>query len=249
MCLFGIALKINEQFPFIFAGNRDELKMRPTANAHFWSPENKILAGRDIEKGGTWLGITKTGKFAALTNVRQFPQEKRLYRSRGELVGNYLQLGDVYWMEKTDLSEYDGFNFMYGTIDELLLMSNRSEKKVKITEGIYAVSNGILTTAWPKVETLKKGMEQVASMTNCEGIVTNLFSLLRNESPFPDEELPDTGVGLALERVLSPIFIPGKEYGTRSSTVILVDKDKNCYFVEKTYDPFEQKRAFYFKLE
>lgn len=248
MCLLGVALKVNDQFPFIFAGNRDESKDRPTKNAHFWLPNKRILAGKDLEKGGTWLGITMEGWFAALTNVREFPP-KNMPKSRGELVRNFLENHDQGSLNDMDLSQFDGFNMLHGTVDELTLMSNRTKDTVKITEGVHAVSNGILSTAWPKVKALQQELEKVTKITDQKELEESLFSLLKNETQYPDEELPNTGIGLELERVLSSIFIPGASYGTRSSTVILVDRDRNCYFVEKTYDPIEQKKAFYFQLE
>lgn len=248
MCIFGVALNVNENYPFVFAGNRDEVKKRPTANAHFWPPEKNILAGKDLEKGGTWLGISRQGKFAVLSNVRQFPIQNKP-KSRGELVKNCLEKQETDWLKMTDLSQYDGFNLLYGTIDKLTLISNKTKEKMDISKGVIAVSNGILETSWPKTNDLKKEMEKILTLKNKEEMEERLFAVLQNDKQYPDELLPNTGVGIDLERKLSSIYIAGEDYGTRSSTVIIVDNKRNCRFVEKTYGENKQKRVFSFKLE
>lgn len=246
MCILAVAMKLNDQFPFIFAGNRDEAKSRLTATAHFWPNNPNFLAGKDLEMGGTWLGISKAGKFATLTNVRKMPMEKTSY-SRGKLITHFFNHGDPF-VEDVPLSAYGGFNLLYGTVNELNFVSNRSEEEATINKGIHVLSNAALNTPWPKVNALGQGMKEIVKLGDSSLIESKLLSLLGSTATYPDEELPDTGVGLELERQLSSIFILGEEYGTRTSTVIIVDRDLNCYFTEKTYHPTEEIKRFSFPL-
>src|SRR5690554_3818859 len=179
MCLLGVAMKVNDKFPFIFAANRDESKKRATANAHFWPNNPNLLAGRDLERGGTWLGISKEGKFAALTNVRQFQQINRT-SSRGELIPQFFQKGERF-IEGVSLNNYDGFNLLYGTVAKLTYISNRSDRSMVITNGVHALSNASINTSWPKVNMLRQEMEHIAMLTDRDELESKLFSLLSNE--------------------------------------------------------------------
>ncbi|MBY6052228.1 NRDE family protein [Cytobacillus firmus] len=232
MCLILFAYKAHPKYKLIVAANRDEFYERPTAPAHFWEDHPHILAGRDLRKMGTWMGVTKNGRFAALTNYRDPNEVTEGKRSRGDLVADFLKGSDSPADFMNRASEhrvsYPGYNLLAGTLEELFYYSNVEDRVELLQPGIYGVSNHVLDTEWPKV---KKGKECLSALLdNAEGSLTEeLFTLLRNADPAPDELLPKTGVSLEWERMLSPLFIKSDGYGTRSSTVLLMSKDEIFY--------------------
>ncbi|MBU9723880.1 MULTISPECIES: NRDE family protein [Bacillaceae] len=248
MCILGVAINIHPKYPFILVANRDEFYDRDTATAHFWPESPSLLAGRDLVRGGTWLGITKEGRFAALTNVRDGSYDSSNY-SRGMLVKNYLlHSTDDRKLDK-DLNLYDGFNLIYGNFKSLHYLSNYHSNTQELNNGIHVLSNApALSPTWPKTEKLKKGLMGAMNTTNPASLEDELFKLLTDEVIYSDDTLPNTGVGLSMERTLSSIFIKSQNYGTRSSTVILVDKNKICTFIERSFVPKRESR-FTFKLE
>lgn len=238
MCLILFSYKNHPKYPLIVAANRDEYFKRPTKHAHFWEDDPNILAGRDLEKKGTWMGVTKQGRFSAITNYRDFNENSNGKQSRGHLVTKALKYqGNVYDYMK-DLKEknslYPGYNLLAGDKDRLYYYSNRQGKVIKVVPGIYGLSNALLNTPWPKVETGKEGFKKI--LQSEVNLVENLFQLLSLSEPFPDELLPNTGVPLEWERKLSPLFIQMPDYGTRASTVMLMDHEDIIY-VERTYHP------------
>jgi len=225
-------------YRLIIAANRDEFYGRPTAPAQFWDDEPGILAGRDLLKRGTWMGVTTTGRFAALTNVRNPQEDASGKRSRGELVAEFLK-GDASperYMERAAKTrdDYPGYNLIVGDRDELYYYSNAGDAPKRLEPGVYGVSNHLLNTPWPKV---KRGREGLADILkgNDEQLSARLFELLRQAEPAPDEQLPQTGVSLEWERLLSPIFVRSVAYayGTRTSTVVLMS-DTEIRFAEKS---------------
>jgi uncharacterized protein with NRDE domain len=237
MCLILFAYKSHPQYKLIVAANRDEFYQRPTAPAHFWEDSPTILAGRDLEKMGTWLGVTTSGRFAALTNYRNPLEITKDKRSRGELVADALSYEgnlEVYMEGLAGFNDrYPGYNLLAGDKDTLYYYSNIGRKLQLIEHGIYGVSNHLLNTEWPKV---KKGREGLSRVINekPEDLVSSLFDVLRNADPAPDEQLPSTGVSLEWERMLSPMFISSGHYGTRSSTVMLMS-DQQLQYVERVF--------------
>ncbi|MBG9444575.1 NRDE family protein [Cytobacillus firmus] len=232
MCLILFAYKAHPKYKLIVAANRDEFYERPTAPAHFWEDHPHILAGRDLRKMGTWMGVTKNGRFAALTNYRDPNEVTEGKRSRGDLVGDFLigsaSPADFMNRASEHRSSYPGYNLLTGNLEELFYYSNVEDRVELLQPGIYGVSNHVLDTEWPKVKKGKEGLS--ALLDNAEGNLTeNLFTLLRNADPAPDELLPKTGVSLEWERMLSPLFIKSDGYGTRSSTVLLMSKDEIFY--------------------
>ncbi|URT70459.1 NRDE family protein [Cytobacillus firmus] len=232
MCLILFAYKAHPKYKLIVAANRDEFYERPTAPAHFWEDHPHILAGRDLRKMGTWMGITKNGRFAALTNYRDPNEVTEGKRSRGDLVGDFLigsaSPADFMNRASEHRSSYPGYNLLAGNLEELFYYSNVEDRVELLQPGIYGVSNHVLDTEWPKVKKGKEGLS--ALLDNAEGSLTEeLFTLLRNADPAPDELLPKTGVSLEWERMLSPLFIKSDGYGTRSSTVLLMSKDEIFY--------------------
>lgn len=237
MCLILFAYKAHPKYKLIVAANRDEAYARETAPAYFWEEAPELLAGRDLEKMGTWMGVTTSGKFAALTNYRDPGEQTAGKRTRGELVADFLK-GTVnphaYLTEMANLrSEYPGYNLLAGDLDELYYYSNRGGSVQKVEPGIHGVSNHLLNTDWPKVERGKAGLAHIIS-EDATNLVDQLFFHLENADHAPDHLLPSTGVSLEWERLLSPMFIKSEGYGTRSSTVILMS-DREIYFNERVH--------------
>lgn len=237
MCLIVFANNLHPKYKLIFAANRDEFYDRPSEQAEFWDQYPDLLAGKDLQAGGTWMGITKRGRFAAITNFRDLKNIKTEAPSRGILTLDFLQSSispeDYYNQLKPSLDEYNGFNLLLGSADELYYFSNKTEGLKKLETGVYGISNAILDNPWPKVEKSKRNLKHLIEQGDIHP--WEVLNLLDDTSLAKDEELPDTGVGLELERMLSPIFIKSEKYGTRSSTIVTVDKDNNVRFVEKTY--------------
>jgi len=237
MCLILFAYETHPKYKLIVAANRDEFYKRPTSTAHYWNDQPNILAGKDLEKMGTWMGVTTNGRFSALTNYRDPLEETKGKHSRGELVANALNY-------KGNLNEYmhslinnddrfPGYNLLAGDMNGLFYYSNKGDDLQKLKPGIHGVSNHLLNTEWPKVSKGKLGMSKIISDEG-EDMVEELFNLLLNTEISPDHLLPKTGVTLEWERMLSPMFIKSKDYGTRSSTVLLMT-DKDIQYVERTY--------------
>ncbi|EKN66760.1 hypothetical protein BABA_14922 [Neobacillus bataviensis LMG 21833] len=237
MCLILFAYQVHHEYKLIVAANRDEFYQRPTAPAHFWEDHPEILAGRDLEKMGTWMGITASGRFAALTNYRNPRELTDGKRSRGELVADALKHnGNIKDYMKQLVSHqdlYPGYNLLAGDGNELYYYSNIGKQLQKLEPGIYGVSNHLLNSEWPKVQKGKEGLYQTIRADK-EELVEQLFMLLQNADPAPDKTLPKTGVSLEMERMLSPLFIKSENYGTRSSTVFLMS-EKELQYVERVY--------------
>ncbi len=254
MCLIILSLKTFKDYPFVIAANRDEFYNRPAQAAAFWNEHPYLLAGKDLKDGGTWLGITRNGKFAALTNFRDLRNINESAPSRGNLVKNFL-INNITAEEYSEilLSEgriYNGFNLICGNLKKLFYFSNINGKVEIINEGIHGLSNHLLNTNWPKVDSGKKKLKDLLASNHVEA--NRIFELLYDETPAADNKLPDTGVGIQLERLLSPMYIKSEQYGTRCSTVILIDKENNVTFAESTYDNVTQKLSkveFKFKID
>lgn len=238
MCLLLFSYNHHPSYRLILAANRDEYYRRPTKAAAFWPTSPPILAGRDEQEGGTWLGITRSGRLAALTNYRDPASFRPDAPSRGLLASRYL-LGNekpLPYLEAlaADCSRYNGFSLIVGDGDDLYYFSNRGGIQA-VTPGIHGLSNHLLDTPWPKVI---RGKEALAALHAKHDAISpeEIFSLLGDTKMPPDDDLPDTGVGLAWERILSPLFIQSPDYGTRSSTVLLIDYDKQVTFIERTFE-------------
>lgn len=240
MCLLLMAIESHPRYRAIFAANRDEFYDRPTARAAFWEDAPQVLAGRDLLAGGTWMGMTRRGRFAAVTNYRDPSTHRPDALSRGHLVSDYLRGEETPLGYIKGLAErghpYNGFNLVLGDRETLLWCSNRAGKEKNLGPGIYGLSNRLLDTPWPKTEKGKAGLKDLID-GKAEPDPEGLFALLSDRREADEEALPDTGVGLPLERVLSPIFITSPGYGTRSSTVLLVDRGNRVTFLERTFPP------------
>lgn len=243
MCLLLFAVEAHPRYRLIIAANRDEFYARPTEQAHLWDDRSGTLAGVDRLAGGTWLGITKSGRFAALTNYRD-PRDMRPPSpdepSRGALVARFLAGTDEPEAHLASVSangpRYRGFNLIAGDSSSLVYISNRGGRTIRIPTGVHGLSNHLLDTPWPKVERGKAGLLSLIQGGG-ELLAEALLALMADETAPADNDLPDTGVGLVAERMLSPMFIRASGYGTRSTTVLLVERSGDVTFVERTHAP------------
>lgn len=253
MCLINFHVQNHPVYDLVVVANRDEFYDRPTAVASFWEDHPNILAGRDLLQCGTWLGITKEGRFAALTNFRD-PKRAQGRISRGDIVRDYLST-DVTTQEFIDKlsqtrEDYGGYNILIGDVNGLVHYNNIFDEVNVVSVGTHSLSNRTLNTPWPKVVHGRSRLQQYIQANHCEVQIESLFSIVTDEKQARDENLPETGVGLEWERVLSPMFIKSPHYGTRSSTVVLVDKARHVTFVERTFlhGTFHTERRFDFKI-
>lgn len=237
MCLLAVAWQYHPDLPLIVAGNRDEFHGRATRPAQFWPDAPDVLAGRDEQAGGTWLGITRNGRFAAVTNVRE-AQAATGRRSRGDLTADFLR-GDesaAVAAERavTEGADYSGFNLLLADREHLYYASNRDpDSPRRLEPGIHALSNHLLETPWPKLLRLRENLRDALT----EHVETQrLLEVLDDRRPAPPERLPDTGLPMELERRLSAPFVVGEEYGTRSSTVVLGGRER-IWFRERRFTP------------
>ncbi len=240
MCLILFAYRAHPRYELLLAANRDEYYSRPTAPLGFWDEAPDLLAGRDLVAGGTWLGVTRDGRFAAITNYRHSAAQVRPDApSRGPLVSDYLKGGELGWDYLQGLlpnaADYNGFNLLLGDSSGLFYYSNQGGEPQLLEPGLYGLSNHLLNTPWPKVEWGRRGLATLLDR-EAEPDTAALLSLLEDRQRAPDEELPDTGVGLELERVCSSLFIESSDYGTRSSTILRVSRQSQVTLLEKTWD-------------
>lgn len=250
MCILFIANNIREDYPLIIAANRDEFHARPTAPSQFWDEYPNLLAGRDLEAKGTWMGVTRNGKIAALTNVRQPDNDKQNAVSRGELVVNWLlRTSDngasahatrlhAKTLEATR-EQYNGYNLVFGQVTEqgtgnLSVYNNANNTLHTIEDGVIGLSNADIVTPWPKVT---QGVNALTDYTRSSATIHTeaLFAILRQDNKAADDVLPNTGIGYEWEKALSSIFIQSPEYGTRTSTLLMVDNNKQVRWLERQF--------------
>ena len=254
MCLVNFHYKQHPVYSLIVAANRDEFYERPTAPANYWEDHPDILAGRDLLQMGTWLGISKNGRFAALTNFRDSSLLDGT-QSRGTIVKDFLntQKSPSEFIDKLskERESYGGFNIILADGKQFLHYNNVLNERNDIIPGTHSLSNHTLNTPWPKVEYGKRSLSQYVEEHPDQVNPEALFHLLANEEVAPDHSLPVTGIGLDMERSLSPLFIKLPQYGTRSSTVLLIDQEKNVDFIERTFHngAFYSERKYHFKIK
>lgn len=255
MCLIIFGLEAHPRYKLVLIANRDEFYQRPSLPAHFWEENKDILAGKDLEKGGTWLGITKKGKFAAITNYRDPKNIKKDAPSRGELTANYLNGNTnplkAMFQVQMKAHQYNGFNLLLGDPEDLFYYSNYAKSIQKVGQGIHGLSNHLLNTYWHKVSLGKEKLERYLN-NNTELVVEELLNLLEDETqPEEEKHVQQTGLPLEQEKMLSPMFIRSPEYGTCSSTVLLWDLNNRITFAEKVFKfgKATQTKEFHFEIE
>jgi uncharacterized protein with NRDE domain len=240
MCLAIVALNAHPRYALVVAANRDEFHARPASPAQWWTDDRQttLLAGRDLEAGGTWLGVTRSGRWAFVTNVREGGRHDPAAPSRGALVPRVLRdTSDPQTALASaiaDAAHYNGFNLMAGDGASACWASNRGEQGCLIASGVHGLSNARLDTPWPKLARTQAGVAGWAQQGRDD--IELLFALLADRARARDDELPETGVSLEWERVLSAPFITGERYGTRCSTVLLISREGEARFVEQSFD-------------
>jgi uncharacterized protein with NRDE domain len=254
MCLILFAHRAVAGYALVLAANRDEFFTRPTEPADYWTEAPHVLAGRDLEKGGTWLGVTRDGRWAAVTNYRDGTRPETGSRSRGELVARYLLGGSSaasYVAAVADaVAEYHGFNLLVGDAAGVHYISNRGVRPQALEPGIYGLSNHLLNTPWPKVE---RGKRELGTLFdgNPEDQTEPLLALLADRRPAADDDLPETGVSRDWEKLLSSAFIRAPGYGTRASSVLLIEHGGEATLHERSFDAgaeMHQDRRFRFTV-
>lgn len=242
MCLILFAWKASPSLDLVVAANRDEYYDRPTQAMHRWSEHPEVYAGKDLTAGGTWMGVTKSGRFAALTNYRNPSNIDLKAPSRGQLTKEFLtsHASPKEYLEhiRSQGLPYNGFNLLVGDENSLWYYNNINHDLHALCPGIYGLSNALLDDPWPKVEKGKNALKKVLDQKRLAA--DDILGMMRNDTKAEDHLLPKTGVSLAWERALSSMFIQTENYGTRCST-LLVRSNKNTHAAEKTHPHFGQK--------
>ena len=250
MCLILLALNVVPGRPWLLLGNRDEFHARPSAAAQAWADAHDVIGGRDLEAGGSWLALNRSGRFAAITNVRS-GSPRRGARSRGELVATFARDGmtPVSYAQETAAhrAEFGPFNFVVGDRGTVACASSLREQAWSLGRGVHVLSNGPPDVLWPKAARLREsflalygttpGDLEAAFAEAVEPEDAALLDLLADGSQPPDGELPETGVPFELERILAPIFIRGEQYGTRASTLAYARSDGGLVLHERRFGP------------
>jgi uncharacterized protein with NRDE domain len=252
MCLILLALNVVPRRPWLLLGNRDEFHARPSAAAQAWAGAPHVIGGRDLEAGGSWLALNRSGRFAAITNVRS-GTPRRGTRSRGELVATFARGGatPVSYARETAAhrAEFGPFNFVVGDRETVACASSLRDEAWPLEPGVHVLSNGPPDVSWPKATRLREqflalyaGVEVPATATAAFSETTGpddatLLDLLADVSQPSDDELPETGVPFELERILAPIFIRGEQYGTRASTLAYARSEGGMVLHERRFGP------------
>lgn len=238
MCLIYLAHRVHPVHRLVVAANRDEVHARASAPAHWWKDAPQVLAGRDLEGGGTWMGVSRCGRFAALTNYRESGLRRPDARTRGELVSGFLgaTADAMSYLRQVQAGgeRYNGFSLLVHDGQLLAWYSNRGPAPAVVAPGVHGLSNGLLDASWPKVEEGK--LEMLALLARDALEPQHLLGLLDRREPAADARLPDSGIGLERERALSARFILGDLYGTRCSTFLRVSDGGQVMFHERSFD-------------
>lgn len=255
MCLILFAYRAHVDYDLVLASNRDEFFARPTAPADYWTDAPAILAGRDLDKGGTWMGVTRSGRWAALTNFRDGTSAQPGARSRGELVADFLRgenaAGDYASAAAGSAARYHGFNLLVGDTAGLHYVSHGQDRSQRVEPGVHGLSNHRLNTAWPKVESGKRRLA-AALRDSADTLEERLLALLSDREMADDGRLPSTGIAPDWEKRLSAAFIRAPGYGTRASTVLLIGHDGEVRLRERSFGEdgeIREDRMFRFSLE
>lgn len=241
MCIVLLSYKTTPGYQLVLVANRDEFYERPTAPLSWWGHDRQILAGRDLQAGGTWLGVARSGKYGALTNFREVPQvpDQEKAVSRGAILPNYLRgsrdVAEFITVLSSEAASYRGFNLLVGDGKSLGYYSNRSDHFQELPPGIYGLSNHLLDTPWPKVERGKALLQDMLGKSDFR--LEMVEELLFDTWQPAEHNLPNTGIGLDWEKKLATIFISTENYGTRSSAVFTIRDDGRIDFSERTILP------------
>ncbi len=252
MCLITFAYNSHPTYKFILAANRDEFYVRPTSTSNWWEDQPNILGGRDLEAMGTWMGINKNGRFAAVTNYRDLSNIMPNAKTRGDLPTDFLkgqETPEAYTKKIHAIGkQYNGFNLIV-LDEEMAYASNYASETYELNFGLYGLSNALLDTPWTKVEKAKSALNQLIQI---EFGLEDLILLMQDTEPAPDESLPNTGLDYKREKALSAMCIQTPDYGTCCSTAVRIDYEGNVEWMEKSFpvgDRIEQTLSFEFQIE
>ena len=238
MCLIFLSFNQHPDYPFIAVANRDEFYERPAKPLAFWPEYPTIAAGKDLSGGGTWLGATKTGHFAMLTNYRDMANIKPKAPTRGKLVLDFLigKIDPATYLQALLVSAnlYNGYNLILGSFDDPWYFSNQSNKSYRLGTGSYGLSNALLDTTWPKVEYGKNVFNKIVNQKDIDP--EELFTMMLNKELAEDDKLPETGIGYKKEKLLSSMFIDMPGYGTRNTTLIIKNRSGEVLIKERTFE-------------
>lgn len=240
MCILFIALGEHPRYPLIVAANRDEEFARPSREAHYWQESPNIYGGRDLQAGGSWLAVNHAGEIAAITNLRMPELYRQDARSRGELVSQFLdRQSDTDFRQGLERNRqlYNPFNLLFGSAARLQVFNSASGRFATLAKGFHAVSNGPVDDVWPKMSRGVSLLEtHVMDRTDRELDLDRLFNDMFDTTEADASLLPETGVGLEVEKRLSSIFIVGDGYGTRTTSVLCFGADSIAFY-ERNYGP------------
>ena len=234
MCILFIAIEQHPDYPVIICANRDEFHQRPTQSMHWWSEQN-ILAGKDLQAGGTWLGLNANGGFAALTNFRKPESFDTAKRSRGDLVLQALNnpSSNMQQYLNENAQQYNDFNLVFGQLNQLQAFDSVNKKLINLETGFHSICNGALDDIWPK---MALGVNKITDLIKHQKVnIEVLFELMSNQTTAKQHELPATGISLEWESLLSSIFIQSADYGTRSTAIILQTRTGDVEVHERNY--------------
>lgn len=255
MCTILFAYKVHEEYDLVLLANRDEFYQRPTQEAHWWDEASKILAGRDLKACGTWLGVNEYGSLSALTNYRDFRIAHDHKLSRGEIVLDYLKnnksIGNYLELLAEKAVQYDLFNVLLYNQDGLRYYNNMTQNQYEVEEGVHGLSNHFLDSPWFKVRTGKEQLKRLIDKS-ADINIEECFEILGKTQQADEIELPNTGVGKELEKILSSMHIETETYGTRYKTVVLIGKEGHVDFYEKYLDSDSMiwnQHEFHFKIK
>ena len=236
MCLVVLAFRAHVDVPLVVAANRDEFHARPTREAAWWPDAPDILAGRDLQAGGTWLGVHRNGRFATVTNYRDADLPSTSYESRGNLVASFLQ-GDqrpLEFLESVDADAYAGFNLLLSDGESLGYLSNRGAGLQALPPGIYGLSNATLDTPWEKVARSKRRLSELIKTDQLDE--TTLMRLLADRQKGPASEVRSDRLPFATAHSITAPFIVMPDYGTRCSTIVRHDRTGSWHFFERRFN-------------
>ena len=236
MCLLVVAIDSHPRLPLIVAGNRDEFHVRPTREAHWWPDYPDIVGGRDLQAGGTWLAMSRSGRFAAVTNYRDAQHETADFRSRGHLITDFLtgDMPSLDYLESIDGSQYAGFNLLVADGTDAAYLSNRGAPMRRLAPGVYGLSNATLDEAWTKVTRSRSRLETLIADDAVDE--ASLFLLLNDRDKGSAAEVEANGLSFSTAHARTAPFIVLPEYGTRCSTVMTRDREGAVRFVERRFD-------------
>lgn len=241
MCLIALSFRQHPDYPLILAANRDEFHARPTKEAHWWPDKPDIVGGRDLQAGGTWLALHRDGRFATVTNFRDAEPPRAGHRSRGHLVTGFLEskLSPADYLDTVDEQNYAGFNLIVGTRDDIAYLSNREEGKRHLESGTFGLSNALLDGPWHKVESRKEKLSSMVASGHVDE--TGLMRLMNDRGKARVAEVETGRLDFDTAHAITAPFIVMPDYGTRCTSIVLVDNEGNWRFTERRFDPTGQK--------